>query len=60
MMYTWNWIQDFHDKSSIPQEEHFFHQQIGLKFEEETSKCSIRSIAFDGAETRPLWNIDQK
>jgi hypothetical protein len=28
-----------HIKSSIPKEEDSFHQQVGLKFQEETSKA---------------------
>jgi hypothetical protein len=33
-----NEIQNCHGKSNIQQEEDSFHQQIGLKFKEETSK----------------------
>jgi hypothetical protein len=31
-------IQDVHGKSSIQQDEIYFHQQTGLKFKEETSE----------------------
>jgi hypothetical protein len=37
-----------------------FHQQIGLKFEEERIKCYIWSIIVYGAETWTLWKIDPK
>jgi hypothetical protein len=33
-----NEIQDFQGKSGIQQEKDSFHQQIGLKFKEETSE----------------------
>ena len=32
------YIYDCHGKSRIQQEEDYFYQQIGLKFEEETNK----------------------
>jgi hypothetical protein len=55
-------MQDVHVKlnpvlprlCSIQQEADYFHQQIGLKFREETR------IAFHGAETWTLWKIDKK
>jgi hypothetical protein len=31
-------MEDCHGKSCIQQEEDYFYQQIGLKFEKETSK----------------------
>ena len=31
-------MQDFHGKSGIQQENDFFHKQIKLKFQEESSK----------------------
>jgi len=31
-------MQDFHGKSSIQQEDDFFHKQIKLKLQEESSK----------------------
>jgi len=37
-MYTENKIRDCQGKSSFQQEEDTFHQQTGLKFEEETGK----------------------
>ena len=36
-MHMQNKSQDCHDKSSIQQEEDYFHQQTGLKYKEETS-----------------------
>jgi hypothetical protein len=36
-----------------------FHQQIGLKFKEET-KCNVWSIALYGAKTWALRKVDQK
>jgi predicted HD phosphohydrolase len=53
-------MQNYHGKISIQQEEESFHQQTGLKFKEETSKCYIWSIAFYGAEKRTLRKIGQK
>ena len=46
-------IQDRHGKSSIQQEEDFFHQQIGLKLKEET--CEVLHL-----EHGTLWrcNLD--
>jgi hypothetical protein len=37
-MYTWNEIKDCYCKIGIKQEGESFHQQIGLKFKEETSE----------------------
>ena len=37
-----------------------FHQQIGLKFKEETNKMLIWSIALYGVETWTLRKVDQK
>jgi hypothetical protein len=45
---------DCHGRSSMQQEEGSFHQQVGLKFKEETIelvKCYIWSIAWYGTET---------
>jgi hypothetical protein len=36
-----------------------FHQQIGLKFKEETRKCYIFGTALYGAETWTLLKVDQ-
>jgi hypothetical protein len=36
-MYTWNYIHNCDGKSSIQQQEYFFHQQTGIQFKEETS-----------------------
>jgi len=38
----------------------FFYQQIGLKFEEETSKMLIWSMALCGVETWTFRAADQK
>jgi len=35
-MYKWNQIRYYHGKSIVQQEEGSFHQQIGLKYKEET------------------------
>jgi len=37
-MYEWNQNRDYHGKSIVQQEEGSFHQQIGLKFKEETNE----------------------
>ena len=44
-------LYDCHAKSNIQQLEGSFHQQIGLTFQEETSKFHIWSRALYGAET---------
>jgi hypothetical protein len=49
-----------HVKSTIQQEENSFHQQIKLKFKEETSKLLHLEHSFYGAETLMLQKIDQK
>jgi hypothetical protein len=56
---TWPLIQDCHDKSSI-QHEDSFHQYIGLKFKEETTKMLYWRISFYGAEIWTLPEVDQK
>ena len=43
-----NLIQVCHGKSSIHQEEDSLHQQIGLKFKEETSKVLHLKRSFVG------------
>jgi len=53
-------IQDLHGKSCIYQEEESFYQQIGLKFEEETSEVLRLRVALYGAETWTLRATDQK
>jgi len=50
----------FFGKSNFQQEEGSFHQQIGLKFKEETSKVCHWSRALYGAKTWTLWEVDQK
>jgi hypothetical protein len=61
-------IQDCHGKRSIQQEEDSFHQQIGLKFKEETSKvlhlehCFVWCWNVDTSESRSevsgeFWNV---
>jgi hypothetical protein len=45
---------------NIQKEEVSFHQQIGPKLKEETSKCCIWSIALYGAETWTFRKVDEK
>jgi hypothetical protein len=61
-MYKRNETKNFHGKSSIQQEEESFHQQIEVKFKEETTilKCYIWIIALYGAETWTLRKVDYK
>jgi hypothetical protein len=47
-------------KSSIQQEEGYFHQQIGLKFKEETSKLLQFEHSFYAAGTWTLRKVGQK
>jgi hypothetical protein len=53
---------DCHGKSSVQQKEAFsFHQQIGIKFKEETSKLLHLECSFVcGAEIWILLKVDQK
>ena len=44
-MYTWNYIQDCHDKNSTQQEEDSFHQQTELQLKENAVKPYICSLA---------------
>jgi hypothetical protein len=55
-MYTWNQIQECHNKNCIQQKDSF-HQQTGLVFKEETSKCYVWSIGLCGAETSDTSEI---
>jgi hypothetical protein len=55
LFYTWNYIQERNVKSNIQHEGDAYHQPVGLTFEEGTS-----SVAFYGAETLTLWNVDEK
>ncbi|GFG39086.1 hypothetical protein Cfor_11199 [Coptotermes formosanus] len=48
-----------HGKSSIEQEE-YFTRQLDLKLRKKLVKCYIWSIAFYGAETWTLREVDQK
>ena len=54
------YIQNFHSKTSIQQEEGYFHKQIGLTLEEEASKALHleRSIIWRWYWT--LKKVDQK
>ena len=52
-MYVWNKIQGCHGKSCVQQEEDSLYQQIGLKFEEETSKMLHMKHGFVWC-----WNLD--
>ena len=58
-VYTWNYIQDYHDKSSIPQEQRFTCK-LHLNLKEKLVKCYIWSMALHGAETWTLQKVDQK
>jgi hypothetical protein len=57
-MYTWKYIQDCHGKSSVHQEEDSFHQQLCLKFKQETSellhleRTSVRCWELDTSESK--------
>ena len=37
-MWTRKFIEDYHGKNSIQRQNYIFHQHIGLKFREETTK----------------------
>jgi hypothetical protein len=51
-MYRGTYIQDCHSKSGFQQEAESLHEQIGLKFKEETiKKCQTWSTALYGTET---------
>ena len=59
-MYMCNWIEDYHGKNRIQQEE-IFHQQTGLKLgKKDQEKCYIWSIALYGVETCTLRKLDKK
>jgi len=45
--------------SSIQKEEGSFHQHIGLKLKEETTKCYIWNIVSHDAETQTLRKVGQ-
>jgi hypothetical protein len=47
------------EKQHSTRRQGFFHQQIGLKFKEETSKV-LHLEHSCGAETLTLWKVDQK
>jgi len=51
---------EFPCKGSVQLEAWSFHQEIGLKFKEETSEVLIWQIALCGGETLALRTIDQK
>jgi hypothetical protein len=56
-------MQNFHGKSGIREEEEeeedCFHQQIGIKFKEGTSKILHFSVAMYDTETWTLRRVDQ-
>jgi hypothetical protein len=52
--------QDCRRKNCIQLEEYSFHQPVGLKLKEETSKCNIWSMPLDGAETGTHRKVDEK
>ena len=48
------------DRYSFSQQEDSFHQQIRLKFKEETSEVLHLDHSFYGAETWTLYSVDRK
>jgi hypothetical protein len=48
-------MQDFHGKSGNQQEDAFFHEQIKLKFQEESSKVLHFENRSENPETSEMW-----
>ena len=55
-MYTWNYTQDCHGKSSIQEAEGFFTRQLGLNQRKELLNCIV--LCCD--ETWELGKVDFK
>ena len=58
-MYIWNYIQNWHGKSSIQQEESPLHQETGLDFRQELLKFYIWGTALYDTETWTIRKVDQ-
>ena len=52
-------VEGCHGKSSLQQQEHSFHQKIGITFKEEAINCYIWSVALYGADSWTLGKLSE-